>query len=98
MCFSKIVSSSVLPEGKSFLYTNISYSTSEALWIKGDEARDYTGAADILGNEDRGTRNYTQFALKGYYGLGSQIQLGAGIRYGMVEQVGAPILGAEKGG
>ncbi|MBT5093960.1 MAG: hypothetical protein HOM21_06950 [Halobacteriovoraceae bacterium] len=87
--------SAVLPKGNGFFLGDLSYSTSSALWLKGDEKHDYSGA-DIQGNNQKATRNYYQAGLHGYYGLGYGLQIGLGIRYGTVNLSDAPILGAEK--
>ncbi|MFT6069877.1 MAG: hypothetical protein ACJAT2_000891 [Bacteriovoracaceae bacterium] len=94
--FAFSANASVLDKGEGYFYSNLSFSTSKGLWLRGDEKTDYKGSA-ILGNNDLAKRNYYQMGVNGYYGLGHHFQVGAGLDYGIVHLSDAPILGAAKG-
>lgn len=87
---------SVLEKGHGYFHSNLSFSTSSSLWLRGDEKADYQGAS-LLGNSDKARRNYYQAGIYGYYGLGNGFQIGTSLRYGIVHLSNAPILGAAKG-
>ncbi len=94
--FAFSANASVLEKGQGFFYSNLTFSTSKGLWLRGDERTDYRGTF-ILGNNDQAKRNYYQMGINGYYGLGNNFQIGAGLNYGVVHLSDAPILGAAKG-
>jgi hypothetical protein len=88
--------SAVLPKGNGFFLGDLSYSTSSALWLRGDEKHDYSGT-DIQGTNKKASRSYYQAGFRGFYGLGYGLQLGMGLRYGIVNLRNAPVLGAAEG-